>query len=327
MQKFDNPTFMVASNGGSGPDVAPTAVTLFSGIGSSSLALRNLGHDVLAHELMPEAVSTLNANGFDVVAGDIRQVDFKAPWYDDVEVLVGGPPCQPFSQAHDGDGQYDPRDMIPDFVRAVRDIEPKVFIMEEVKTLTWAKHRDYLVRILADLMNAGETGYSVDYKVLDSSRYGVGQARKRLFVVGVRNDIANERRAQGIDPVLWPHPDSDDILRTMADTLGWDLGDAYEANQRTPRPGGDYSWVFERPAPTVVGSFRADVAAKPGWRKPGDGPRQNTPGSVSTTHTERLILQGLPTDWVVSGSTAKRDLQIGNSCPTPLLERLISANL
>lgn len=305
----------------------PTAVTLFSGIGSSSLALRNLGYSVLAHDIMPEAVDTLNANGFDAILGSVRDIDFKHPRYGGVEILVGGPPCQPFSQAHDGDGEYDPRDMIPDFIRAVRDIRPSVFIMEEVKTLTWKKHADYLERIEGDLR---ALGYEVEHRVLDSSRYGVGQARKRLFVIGVRHDVASTTWRSAWGGVLWPQ--GEETVPTMAETLGWTMDDAWARNRMCPEKAhvyeeSDLNWVFERPAPTVVGSFRADVAAKPGWRKPGDGPRQNTLGSVSTTHTERLILQGLPKNWVVTGSKAKVDLQIGNSCPTPLLEALIDINI
>ena len=69
------------------------------------------------------------------------------------------------------------------------------------------------------------------------------------------------------------------------------------------------------------------MQAAPGYRKAGDGPRQNAPGSVVTTQAERLILQGMPADWKVCGSKAKVDLQIGNSCPNPLLKALIAPNV
>lgn len=318
----------------------PKAVTLFSGVGSSSLALRNLGYRVIAHDLMPEAVETLRSNGFLAYQTDVRDIDYGDPLYAGVEILVGGPPCQPFSQAHDGDGEYDERDMIPEYIRAVREMKPAVFVMEEVKTLTWKKHRPYLDKVVADLQ---DLGYTVEHRVLDSSKFGVGQARKRLFVVGVRNDIAEARSTSRnigrngrevwtvpFDAVLWPEEDYEVI--TMAKALDWDVDDVIAANRKCPEKAwatniADLDWVFDRPAPTVVGSFRPDVAAKPGWRKPGDGPRQNTRGSVSTTLEERLILQGLPKDWVVCGSEAKRDLQVGNSCPTPLLEAIIDANI
>lgn len=312
------------------------AVTLFSGLGSSSKALRDLGYDVFPHDLMSEAVETLQANGFHrAVQCNVKDVDFTAPRYADVEVLAGGPPCQPFSQAHKGDGRYDERDMIPEFVRAVAEMLPKVFVMEEVKTLAWAKHADYLAKVEDDLR---ALGYRVEHRVLDASDYFIPQARKRLFIVGVREDVAQEREiSRNIgregrnvwtvprDAISWP--EKSETKQTLADALGWDLGDAYEAHAKTPNPTGDYGWVWERPGVTVVGSFRADVQAKPGWRKPGDGPRQNTPGSVSLTVEERLVLQDMPRDWIVRGSKAKVDLQVGNSVPCGLIREIIDINI
>ena len=305
----------------------PTAVTLFSGLGSSSKALRDLGFHVLPHDLMPEAVATLKANGFhEARLADVREIDYSEPRYSDVRVLAGGPPCQPFSQAHDGEGQYDERDMIPEFLRAIAEMTPEVFVMEEVKTLTWAKHRDYLAMV-EDHMRT--IGYRVEHRVLDASDYGIGQARKRLFVVGVREDVAQRWEPFGVDAVRWPDTHAEAFGEgkiSMAAALGWDEETAYARASAAP-VFGDYGWVFERPAPTVVGSFRPDVAAKPGWRKPGDGPRQNTPGSVVTTIEERLTLQDMPTDWVVTGSGAKRDLQVGNSVPCGLIRDIIDVNL
>lgn len=170
-------------------------------------------------------------------------------------------------------------------------------------------------------------GYVVEHRILDASKFGLAQKRKRLFVVGVRVDVADsDIRQQALGgPIAYPTQDA--TPTTLADALNWDLGDAYEAHQKTPNPVGDYSWVFERPGVTVVGSFRADVQAKPGYRKPGDPPRQNTPGSVSLTVAERLILQDMPTDWPLKGSAAKVDLQVGNSVPCGLFRELVDINI
>lgn len=305
------------------------AVTLFSGLGSSSKACRDLGFEVFPHDFMDEAVETLLANGFTHARkADVREIDYRRPEYQDVVVLAGGPPCQPFSQAHSGEGQYDERDMIPEFLRAIAEMLPQIFVMEEVKTLTWKKHAAYL-EMVEDHMRT--IGYRVEHRVLDASKHGIGQARKRLFVVGVREDVAQRWDAfyeayphlEG-SAINWPEESASNP--TMAEVLGWDEETAYARASAAP-VFGDYSWVFEKAAPTVVGSFRPDVAAKPGWRKPGDGPRQNTPGSVVTTIEERLLLQDMPTDWIVKGSAAKRDLQVGNSVPCGLIGDLIDINL
>lgn len=319
---YDRPVFF-PGEGRSSLNVKPTAVTLFSGLGSSSLAMRRAGHrNVLAHDFMPEAVASLNANGFDAVQGDIREVDFTHPIYSEVKVLAGGPPCQPFSQGGRNAGENDPRDMIPDFQRAVAQILPEVFILENVRGLAGPRHRAYLDRRIAEFE---ALGYVVDHRVLDAADYGVAQNRKRLFVIGMRLDVADAKRFSGAD-ILWPRKQA---TQTMAEALGWSAKDAAEANAATPNPGltGAHSWVFARPSTTVVGSFRPEVQAAPGYRSTGDGPRQNAPGSVVTTQAERLILQGMPADWKVCGSKAKVDLQIGNSCPNPLLVSLLKANI
>jgi DNA (cytosine-5)-methyltransferase 1 len=83
-------------------------------------------------------------------------------------------------------------------------------------------------------------------------------------------------------------------------------------------PGRSPGWVAERPSPTIVGSFSPDVVSAPGYRKPGDGPRQKAPGSVTVTESEAAVLQSFPSDFAFQGSKTKRFLQIGNAVP-PLL--------
>jgi len=296
------------------------AVTLFAGVGSSSRAVRDLlgGHVEGAVEYMPEAAESLRLNGFRAVEADIRTVDFKR--FGLVHLVMGGPPCQPFSQSADNDGQFDPRDMIPEFLRAVAELFPETFLMEEVQTLTWKKHRAYFEHVISCFE---ALGYVVDWRIVNTADHGVAQARKRLMVIGRRVDTATE--------VRWPEHKRDHV--TMAQALGWDAAECFKRNQMAPEPAqveeadGRHLWPLERPSTTVVGSFRPDVQATPGYRKAGDGPRQNQPGCVVTTHAERLILQGLPADWKVAGRDAKRDLQVGNSCPSIVLADLVGLNL
>jgi DNA (cytosine-5)-methyltransferase 1 len=318
--KFDSPTLMLSrGDGGEYANDPQPAITLFSGLGSSSKALRDLGYDPLAHDFMPEAVATLNANDFDAVGGDIREVDFTLPMYEGTKVVIGGPPCQPFSQGGRNAGENDPRDMIPDFIRCVAQTLPELFILENVRGLAGPRHREYLQRRISEFE---AIGYVVDWRVLDSADFGVGQSRKRLFVIGVRKDL---NRA-----VWWP---AKQARTTMAQALGWDPRTVWERNQEAPEAARckgahdqHWTWPLRQPSTTVVGSFRPEVQAAPGYRSTGDGPRQNAPGSVVTTEAERLVLQGMPADWKVEGSKTKRGLQIGNSCPNPLLKALVAVN-
>jgi DNA (cytosine-5)-methyltransferase 1 len=298
-----------------------TGLTLFAGVGSSSRAIRDIlgGHVAGAIEYMPEACESLRLNGFTAVESDIRAVDFRR--FGPVDAVVGGPPCQPFSQSANNDGSFDERDMIPEFLRCVAETTPKLFLMEEVQTLLWTKHRAYFDHVVSCFE---ALGYRVVFKVVNTADHGVGQARKRLMTLGVRVDL-------DIDPII-PNPERRHV--TMAEALGWDIDECFKRNQQAPEAAQvdfaddeRYTWPLSRPSTTVVGSFRPDVQAAPGYRKAGDGPRQNTPGSVITTHEERLVLQGLPRDWQVAGKDAKRDLQVGNSCPSIVLADIIGANL
>lgn len=88
----------------------------------------------------------------------------------------------------------------------------------------------------------------------------------------------------------------------------------------TAKAGGQWAW--ERPATTIVGSFRPDICAPPGWRGPGDGPRQNQPGAIKLTLRDGLILQSFRPDYPVQGSKTKQWEQVGNAIP-PLMARAI----
>lgn len=337
----------------------PIAVTLFSGLGSASKALRDLGFNVIPHDVMPDAVETLLANGFPAVQVDVREIDYST--YPEVDVVVGGPPRQPFSQAANNDGRYDERDMIPEFVRAVAELTPRLFVMEEVQTLSWKRHADYLAKVVDDLV---AIGYRVQAKVLNAADYGIPQARKRLFVIGLREDEAQISDQDLADMLMvpadwvnaagrssaikWPDKNNHDPV-TMAKALGWGFDEAWFRNQRAPEPArvdgriyredGTFffaanpvldsrlNWCYERPSTTVVGTFMPEVQAAPGYRKAGDGPRQNAKGSVVLTLQERLVLQDMPRDWVVCGSESRRALQVGNSVPCGLIRALVWVNL
>jgi len=122
----------------------------------------------------------------------------------------------------------------------------------------------------------------------------------------------------------------------MADALGWDAFTCRDRNLAVPDPRAHidpnhfddtrHLWPMTRPGVTVVGSFRPEVQAAPGYRVKGDPPRQGTPGSVVCTLEERLVLQDFPRDWIVCGAQDKRDLQVGNSVPVGMMREIIAVN-
>lgn len=89
----------------------------------------------------------------------------------------------------------------------------------------------------------------------------------------------------------------------------------------------DAAWSADRPSPTIVGSFAPDVVAAPGYRGPGDGPRQNAKGSVRVTVQEAAILQGFPADYPWQGTRTAQYRQIGDAVPPPLAWHVLRAAL
>ena len=156
--------------------------TVFSGIGAVEHALERMGID---HEVV-------FASDCDVHAKKQYAANFESgTWYDDVrdmdhpgrvDILAGGPPCQPFSAAGKREGLDDPRGlMIFEFVRILRETRPSMFLFENVPPLLTMDDGKIWSMLLADFQGAG---YVVHHKVLNAMHYGIPQSRKRLFVCG-----------------------------------------------------------------------------------------------------------------------------------------------
>ena len=309
------------------------AVSTFSGMGGGALAAARSGYQVKCFDFDSDAHATLIANGQSAVCSDIKDVNW-AP-YSGADLVVGGPPCQSFSAAGLQAGESDPRNAIPAFVDVVRAVRPRVFVMENVRGLTFQKHRDFLNAVYESFE---DLGYSVDRRVLNAADYGVPQTRQRVFVVG---------RLDG--PVVWPlsthAKDAAGGLKpwvTMAEALGYGMTErpSYTVTGGGTETGGaevfgpgarkgmsEAAWAWDRPATTVVGSFGADVIAGPGYRTTGGASRQNAQGSVKVSHADRLILQAFPTNWKLKGSKTSIDRQLGNACPPALLQAVITAQV
>lgn len=163
------------------------AIDLFSGVGGLSLGLHEAGWDVIAgFEIDDAAVDSYKANfpDSDIYHEDVKQVDFST--FKGIGLVAGGPPCQPFSVAGKMLAKKDPRDMVPQFIRAVDQARPLAFMMENVPGLMTKRNFRYSERIAAEL---SDLGYLVFIKVLTAYEYGVPQNRKRVFFVGFREDI------------------------------------------------------------------------------------------------------------------------------------------
>jgi DNA (cytosine-5)-methyltransferase 1 len=153
---------------------------LFAGCGGLSLGFEAAGFKTIGYEMNNDAVDTYNAN----LKGKcfIEKLSDKTELAK-AEIIIGGPPCQPFSVGGHQLGKDDDRNGFPIFVEAIRKLKPKVFLFENVRGLLYSNkwYFKLIVEQLEDL------GYTIDYELLNAVNFGVPQNRERLFLVGHRS--------------------------------------------------------------------------------------------------------------------------------------------
>jgi DNA (cytosine-5)-methyltransferase 1 len=234
------------------------SLELFSGAGglAKGLELAGFNHSALV-EFNKHAYASLCEN-FDakkVFLGDVR--DFNLDGLDNIDLVAGGPPCQPFSLGGKHQADRDKRDMFPAAIHAIERLKPKAFIFENVKGLlratfaeyfeyiqlrltypsfnveinsNWQQHLDEL-RTVSHLSFSGAK-YNVHFKLINAANYGIPQNRDRVIIVGVRSDLDCE----------WLFPSE----THSADRLFWDMyvtGEYWERHKicKSERPSIDKS--------------------------------------------------------------------------------------
>lgn len=177
----------------------PTIAGLFAGVGGIELGFQNAGFSpVFANEIDTRAAETYVANHrHPLYVGDVSTLE-SASLPENLTVLAGGFPCQPFSVAGYRKGFEDDRgNVFRDIVRLVQDRQPEVVFLENVKNLK-GHDRGNTFRVINESLEA--SGYSVAAKVLNSSEYGnIPQNRERIYIIGFRDHSANAR-------FQWPEP-------------------------------------------------------------------------------------------------------------------------
>lgn len=316
-------------------------VELFAGAGGLALGLEKAGFEsVLLNEHDKYACQTLRANrpNWNIIESDIENVDF-SHLRGQIDLLTGGFPCQPFSYAGKQLGFEDLRGtLVFEMVRAIKEIQPKVFLAENVKGL---KENDN-GRTLETIINVlEETGYTIVEKdIYKAIFYKVPQKRERLIIIGVKDDLAS--KAKFIKPSPYHK------ILTLKDAL--ESGDLYE--DKVPNSVGEkykerkaeiMSYVPEggywRDLPIdlqkeyMKGSFdlgggKTGMARRLSWNEPSltltCSPAQKQTERCHPTETRPLTtreyarIQTFPDDWEFSGSPSQIYKQIGNAVPVNL---------
>lgn len=183
-----------------------TVISMFAGTGGSSLGYKMAGLDVkLVNEFIPIAAENYRENHPNtiVVEEDIRNLtglellEMAGLEVGELDILDGSPPCASFSAVGKGDkgwGQVKKYsetkqrvdDLIFEFGRVVREVQPKVFVVENVKGITHKKPMEHAVKPFIEKL---KDMYNIDFKILASEGFGVPQYRKRFIMIGVRKDL------------------------------------------------------------------------------------------------------------------------------------------
>lgn len=218
-------------------------VSLFAGAGGLDLGFENAGFNIVyANEYDKSIWETYEANhATKLDKRDIREISSKE--IPDCDGIIGGPPCQSWSEAGSLKGIDDARGkLFYDYIRILKDKKPKFFLAENVVGMLSARHADAVENIKQMFR---ECGYSLTVTLVNVSDYGIPQDRKRVFYIGFRNDL-------GIDFIF---PTAPMIHKTLKDAI-WDLREtavaASEKNTSNPNTSfpnheyfiGSYSTIF-----------------------------------------------------------------------------------
>lgn len=165
-------------------------VSFFAGAGGLDLGFQKAGFNVIwANEFDKEIWKTYESNHPDTILDKRSITDIPAEEVPDCDGIIGGPPCQSWSEAGAARGIKDKRgQLFYDFIRILEEKQPKFFLAENVSGMLISKHSEALEGIKELFRNAG-VGYELSFKMLNAADYNVPQDRKRVFFIGIRNDL------------------------------------------------------------------------------------------------------------------------------------------
>lgn len=318
-----------------------TSIDLFCGAGGLTLGLENAGFlSVMGLDTNRDAMATYRKAFPDAeaVEGSIAGYDF-GQWRG-VDLVAGGPPCQPFSNGGKRLAAKDNRDMIPEFARAVNTIMPRAFIMENVAGLLAPRNREYMAEILSLFSDR----YTIlPPRLINAADYGVPQKRMRIVLIGLLKGSIDFPA-----PTHLPgrYVTSGSVLR-RGETQGYSNPSKIVYARRPdlrPSPyagqlfnGGGRAINLDLPAPTILASaggnkthFIDELHAVIPYHKhlwDGGKPRSGElEGGRRITILESAMLQTFPTEMEFAGSRSSQYTQIGNAVP-PRLAEVIGASV
>lgn len=294
-----------------------TSIEICAGAGGQALGLAMAGFSHIALvEYEKDYCEALKRNRpeWNVLCKDVREFS-GIKYRGKVDLLAGGVPCPPFSVAGKQLGSEDERDLFPEAIRLISEIQPRAVMLENVRGLLDAVFDDYRESILNQIR---ELGYKVQIKLLNANDYGVPQLRPRVIIVGIKNGET------GIFHYPEEHPET-------AETVGDTLLDLMKANGW--KNAAKWAKGANTIAPTIVGGSKkhggpdlGPVRARKAWAELGvngrgvadDAPERDFEGMPKLTPRMIARIQGFPDTWDFGKKKTIACRMIGNAFPPPV---------
>ena len=300
------------------------SIEFCAGAGGQALGLEQAGfrHTALV-EIENDFCKTLRLNRpqWDVRCEDMNHFDGRS--FQGVDLLAGGLPCPPFSVAGKQLGDLDERNLFPAAIRLIDEIKPRAVMIENVRGFLSPVFEDYRLHLKSEFK---KLGYTVDWRLLNASDFGVPQLRPRVVIVALRNDL--------VEAFDWPEvhahnpPTVGQALKGMMAAKGWS-GAARWAEQANDI------------APTIVGGSKkhggpdlGPTRARKAWAAMGvegrtiaeEAPDPDFCGMPRLTVNMVAKLQGFPEGWQFYGRKTTAYRQVGNAFPPPVA-KAVAQNL
>lgn len=312
---------------------------LFVGAGGLSIGLKKAGFEAeLAVEINPDACRTYASlfPNVDLRDTDIRDLSFVS-LAGRVTLVAGGPPCQPFSTGGKRRAHEDERDMVPEFLRAVAEVQAPLVLMENVPGLVTGERRSYfdaVIRRLEDL------DYTVSWEILYAADYGVPQKRRRLVIVGSRLGKFHFPKKTHGPGRRFPYVTAGQVLKRESIMGNPNTSTVTYAKNPDLRPspydgllfnGGGRPIDLNNLCHTILASaggnkthFIDTLNEVPGYHEHlmnGGLPRNGIlPGGRRLTLAESAAIQTFPENMQFYGSRSSQYTQVGNAVPPRLAE-------
>lgn len=295
-----------------------TCVEICAGAGGQALGLAMAGFAHLAlveYEADYCKVLKDNRPEWNVICADIH--DFNGDEYKGVDLLAGGVPCPPFSVAGKQLGKNDERDLFPEAIRLIKEMQPRAVMLENVRGFLSSGFDEYRRYILNSIQ---KLGYNTQIKLLNASNFGVPQLRPRVVIVGIRNDQLG----------VFSYPDE---KIDSAPTVGEILYDLMAENGWN----GARKWALNanKIAPTLVGGSKkhggpdlGPTRARKAWAELGvdgkgianEAPTPDFEGMPRLTSRMMARIQGFPDTWTFGKRKTNACRMIGNAFPPPVAQ-------